>query len=107
MGEGKIIVVANQKGGVGKSTICMSLSNYLANEMKFNIGGIIDTDFQQSISRRRKIDKERNEGTSNIPSYEVTSFNLDNYSIFATFIGIVCSIVFIFSIPRVGSIIRE
>lgn len=80
MGEGKIIVVANQKGGVGKSTICMSLSNYLANEMKFNIGGIIDTDFQQSISRRRRTDKERNEGTSNVPSYEVTSFNLDNYS---------------------------
>lgn len=80
MGDSKIIVVANQKGGVGKSTICMALSNYLAKEMKFRIGGIVDMDFQQSIVKRRKTDRERNEGTANVPFYDVTAFNLDNYS---------------------------
>lgn len=81
MGENsKIIVVANQKGGVGKSTVCMALANYLAVEMKFNVGGIIDTDFQLSIAKRRKADLERIAGTEEFPAYQITSFNLDNYS---------------------------
>lgn len=52
MGESKIIVVANQKGGVGKSSICMSLANYLTRELKFRVGGIIDTDPQLSVFSR-------------------------------------------------------
>lgn len=81
MGENsKIIVVANQKGGVGKSTVCMALANYLAVEMRFCVGGIIDTDFQLSIVKRRKADIERTMGTSDCPAYQITSFNLDNYS---------------------------
>lgn len=81
MGENsKIIVVANQKGGVGKSTLCMALANYLALELKFNVGGIIDTDHQRSIARRREADTKRYEGTSNAPAYQVTTFSLDNYN---------------------------
>ena len=91
MEESKLIVVANQKGGGGKSTICMSLSNYIASELKFGIGGIIDTDFQQSISNKRKTDKDRYEGTENAPLYEVTPFRFDNYK----------------SIPKLVDVLRQ
>lgn len=78
--KGKIIVVANQKGGVGKSTVCMALANYISLEMKFdNVGGIIDTDFQTSVVKKRESDLKLIEGTSEYPPYEVTSYNLDNY----------------------------
>ncbi|WP_286145284.1 ParA family protein [Bacteroides caecimuris] len=80
MGESKIIVVANQKGGVGKSSICMSLANYLTRELKFRVGGIIDTDPQLSVFRRRISDKERTKGTPDTPAYEVSSFDLSNYA---------------------------
>lgn len=76
----KVIVVANQKGGVGKSTVCMALANYLALEMKFNVGGIIDTDFQTSVAKKRKNDLDRIKGTSESPAYDVVSFSLDNYT---------------------------
>lgn len=79
MGESKIIVVANQKGGVGKSTVCMALANYLALEQSCCVGGIIDTDPQQSVKKRRKSDKEQSEGTPVCSPYEVTEFNLNNY----------------------------
>lgn len=80
MGESKIIVVANQKGGVGKSTVCMALANYLALVQKCNVGGIIDTDPQLSVKKRRKSDKEQTEGTPVCSPYEVTEFNLNNYN---------------------------
>lgn len=101
MGESKIIVVANQKGGVGKSTVCMTLANYLALELKFRVGGIIDTDFQKSVLNRRKSDIERNEGTSNTPSYEVTSFELDNYANIPDLVDVLrkTGMIYIFDTP--------
>lgn len=50
----KIIVFANQKGGVGKSTICTLFANYLCWK-KLNVC-IIDTDLQQTIALMRKSD---------------------------------------------------
>lgn len=76
----KIIVVANQKGGVGKSTVCMSLAAYLASVLKFGAVTVIDTDFQQSIVKRRAADIELIKGSDRYPTYNVTSFNLENYS---------------------------
>lgn len=87
MGENKIIVVANQKGGVGKSTVCMTLANYLTLELKFRVGAIIDTDPQQSVLKRRKSDKEMSGGTDCFPVYEVTEFNLVNYPQIPDLIG--------------------
>lgn len=50
----KIIVFANQKGGVGKTTLCIEYANYLASK---NIPVlVIDCDNQQTISERRKTD---------------------------------------------------
>lgn len=54
------IVFANQKGGVGKSTLCMLFANYLA--WKKQDVCIIDTDLQKSISMQRRKDMEIYEG---------------------------------------------
>ena len=64
-----IIVFANQKGGVGKSTLCLLLANYLV-YWKKNVC-IIDTDLQQSASLQRQID-EQQFGTE--PPYAIQSF---------------------------------
>ena len=48
------IVFANQKGGVGKSTLCMLFANYLAFKRKDVC--IIDTDLQKTILMQRRKD---------------------------------------------------
>ena len=50
------IVFANQKGGVGKSTLCMLFANYLA--WKKQDVCLIDTDLQKTIMMQRKKDRE-------------------------------------------------
>lgn len=50
----KVITFANQKGGVGKSTLCALFANYLRE--KGHIVVIVDCDRQQSIMKRRKED---------------------------------------------------
>lgn len=50
------IVFANQKGGVGKSTLCMLFANYLA--WKGKSVCIIDTDLQKTIYMQRQKDLE-------------------------------------------------
>ena len=54
--KNKIIVFANQKGGVGKSTLCILLADYLAYWKKDVC--IIDTDLQQSAILQRELDKQ-------------------------------------------------
>ena len=54
--KNKIIVFANQKGGVGKSTLCILLANYLTYWKKDVC--IIDTDIQQSATLQREQDKQ-------------------------------------------------
>lgn len=50
----KIIVFANQKGGVGKTTLCTMFANYLSMMGKNVL--VIDADVQQTISMKRTID---------------------------------------------------
>ena len=50
----KIIVFANQKGGVGKSTLCMLLADYMA-YWNFPVC-VIDSDIQSTITEQRKYD---------------------------------------------------
>ena len=64
-----IVTFANQKGGVGKTTLCIAFANYL-----FSKGVrvmVIDCDFQHSIVKRRKADIQEY-GDVQIP-YEVIS----------------------------------
>ena len=49
----KIIVFANQKGGVGKTTLCTLFANFLAS--KGIPVTVIDCDTQQTIFEKRKV----------------------------------------------------
>lgn len=54
--KNKKVVFANQKGGVGKSTLCILFANYLA--WKKQDVCVIDTDLQKTIKMQRKKDLE-------------------------------------------------
>ena len=49
------IVFGNQKGGVGKSTLCVMLANYLTHVKKKEVL-IMDMDFQKTIEEHRQQD---------------------------------------------------
>lgn len=87
MGESKIIVVSNQKGGTGKSTLCMLLANYLVKEFQVPVGAVIDTDLQKSIVKKRKEDKKKYEGTIITDPYQVVSYSLSNNKQIPAFIS--------------------
>lgn len=53
----KIIVFANQKGGVGKTTLCTMFANYLVGMQKKVL--VVDCDLQQTIYDKRQKDKLR------------------------------------------------
>lgn len=69
-----IVTFANQKGGVGKTSLCVTFANYLV--MKGVRVVIIDCDFQHSILRCRKADL-KHYGEEQIP-YEVWSQEPDS-----------------------------
>lgn len=52
----KIFVLANQKGGVGKSTLAILIANHLAAN-NYTVG-VIELDVQRSLSNKRKSDRE-------------------------------------------------
>ena len=62
----RIIIFANQKGGVGKSTLCILFADYLASQQQ--AVAVIDADLQQSIAvqRDRELDEEKREA-DNVP----------------------------------------
>ncbi|WP_077196476.1 ParA family protein [Prevotella ihumii] len=67
------IVFANQKGGVGKSTLCIMFANYLAWKRKPVC--IIDTDLQKSILMQRQKDAQLFEGVEE--PYSVQDFDVN------------------------------
>jgi chromosome partitioning protein len=68
-----IIVFANQKGGVGKSTLCLLLASYLVYWKKSAC--VIDTDLQQSASLQRQIDEQQFDTE---PPYAIQSFPISD-----------------------------
>lgn len=62
-----IVTFANQKGGVGKTTLCVTFANYLVTKGVRVV--VIDCDFQHSIMKCRKADI-RKYGEQRMP-YEV------------------------------------
>ena len=69
-----VIVFGNQKGGVGKTTLCTLFANFLASIGKRTL--VIDCDNQQTISEKRKAD-ERKYTDVKFP-YNVQPFNIAN-----------------------------
>lgn len=49
-----IVTFANQKGGVGKTTLCVTFANYLVTKGVRVV--VIDCDFQHSIMKCRNAD---------------------------------------------------
>lgn len=64
-----IVTFANQKGGVGKTTLCIAFANYLYTKGARVM--VVDCDFQHSIVKRRQSDIKEF-GDTYIP-YEVVS----------------------------------
>ena len=69
------IVIGNQKGGVGKSTLCILFANYLALEQHVECL-ILDMDFQHSITAVWEKDRAN---FDNPPLYEVVELELSNF----------------------------
>ena len=69
-----VITFANQKGGVGKTTLCTLFANYLAAKGKSLL--VVDCDGQQTIYDKRKKDL-KSKPEKEIP-YNVQPFNISN-----------------------------
>ena len=69
-----IVTFANQKGGVGKTTLCITFANYLVTKGVKVV--VIDCDFQHSIMKCRKADI-RKYGEQEMP-YEVWAYEAND-----------------------------
>ncbi|WP_199120323.1 ParA family protein [Pedobacter sp. ASV28] len=69
-----LILIGNQKGGAGKSTITLLLANYLALVKKRKVT-VLDMDYQQSISSKA----EKAKILENEPLYEVVPADLRHF----------------------------
>lgn len=69
-----IIIIGNQKGGAGKSTLTLLLANYLTQLKKRKVI-VIDLDYQQSISQKY----EKAKVLENEEPYEVLAAPLEDY----------------------------
>jgi len=71
-----IIIVGNQKGGPGKSTLTLLLANFLSLEKHCKVT-VIDMDYQQSIAQKF----QRSKLLENDPPYEVIAASLEQYNV--------------------------
>ena len=69
-----IIIIGNQKGGCGKSTLTLLLANYLTLIKKCKVT-VIDMDYQQSVSQKYQKAKI----LENVEPYEVLALELETY----------------------------
>ena len=69
-----IILIGNQKGGAGKSTLALLLANYLSLVKKHKVT-VIDLDYQQSIAQKY----EKAKVLENEEPYEVIAAGLEDF----------------------------
>lgn len=72
----RIIVFANQKGGVGKSTMCILFADYLA-EKRLPVA-VIDADIQQTIMVQRQRELEATEQDAEKVPWDAVSLETGN-----------------------------
>jgi chromosome partitioning protein len=73
-----VIIIGNQKGGAGKSTLTLLLANYLTQNKKCKVT-VLDMDYQQSISQKF----EKAKILENAEPYEVLAFGLADFPMMA------------------------
>lgn len=71
MAKNRIVVFANQKGGVGKSTLCVMMAHWLSEQGKKVV--VYDADIQQTLYDRRQDDLKANPNVT--PAWEVKKIN--------------------------------
>ena len=76
MKEYKTIVFANQKGGVGKTTLCALFANYLIRKGKSVV--VVDADYQRSLSSQRQDEADSEEFGKLEEPYNIYQFNLES-----------------------------
>lgn len=69
-----VIIIGNQKGGAGKSTLTLLLANFLTQNKKCKVT-VLDMDYQQSISQKF----EKAKILENAEPYEVLAFGLADF----------------------------
>lgn len=69
-----VIIIGNQKGGAGKSTLTLLLANYLALVKECKVT-VLDMDYQQSIAQKF----EKAKILENAEPYDVLAFNLQDF----------------------------
>ena len=85
MDESIIITFANQKGGVGKTTLCVTFANFLVKKGLPVI--VVDCDSQESLAQRRDSDLKRYGSEEVEIPYEVLPFSLSKEEALFNFIG--------------------
>lgn len=68
------IIIGNQKGGAGKSTLTMLFANFLTTQKHATVT-VLDMDYQQSISQKY----EKAKVLENAEPYEVIAANLEDF----------------------------
>ena len=69
-----VIIIGNQKGGAGKSTLTLLLANYLTQTKSCKVL-VLDMDYQQSISQKY----EKAKILENTEPYEVLAYSLRDF----------------------------
>lgn len=70
-----IILIGNQKGGAGKSTLTLLLANFLTSQKNCNVT-VLDMDYQQSLVEKF----ERAKLLENLEAYQVLAASLEKYA---------------------------
>jgi len=71
-----IIIIGNQKGGAGKSTVTLALANFLTSAKQCSVT-VIDMDYQQSLSQKF----EKAKVLENAEPYQVVPASLESYPV--------------------------
>ncbi|MBS1527593.1 MAG: ParA family protein [Bacteroidetes bacterium] len=71
-----VIIIGNQKGGAGKSTLTLLLANFLTQVKEIKVT-VVDMDYQQSLAQKY----EKSKVLENIAPYEVIAAELEHFPV--------------------------